>query len=73
MSLTSDSKLNFALEIKIMLQAYITMDFGVIDCNYEIFSICQKDTGEKLREIFETTANYLHTLKRQQYSTITSN
>jgi hypothetical protein len=56
-----------------MLEAYFTMDFGVIDCNYEIFSICPTDTGEKLRKVFERTANYLHTLKRQQYSKITLN
>jgi hypothetical protein len=39
-----------------MLEAYITMDFHIIDCNYEIFSICQTATGEKLGEKFDGTA-----------------
>jgi hypothetical protein len=55
-SLTSNSKQNFTLEIKIVLEAYITMDFDVIECNYEIFSICQRATREKLREKFDGTA-----------------
>jgi hypothetical protein len=55
-SLNSNSKQNFILETKIVLEAYITMDFDVLDCNYEIFSICQTATREKLSEKFDGTA-----------------
>jgi len=49
-------KKKITLEIKIVLEAYITMDFDVICCNYEIFSFCQTAIGEKLSEKFEGTA-----------------
>ena len=59
MSLTSNSKQSFTLEIKIVLEAYITMDFDVIDCKYEIFSISQTATGAKTQWKIRRNSNYL--------------
>ena len=57
-------KKNITLEIKIVLEAYITMDFDVLGCNYEIFSFCQTAIGEKLMKNSKEQQLFINLKKR---------
>jgi len=62
-------KKNITLEIKIVLEAYITMDFDVLGCNYEIFSFCQTAIGEKLMKNSKEQQLFINLKKRLWFIT----